>query len=195
MTGIIHVGAWDGREYLDRPGPLILIEPQEGPFNVMEQRFKTRRLKDVDLYQVACGAERGTATLHVAHPDHSSSLLRPKVKSRNGGSIKFPGKRQVVDVVTLDSIVRGSQRFDTLRIDAQGYELEVLRGATDTLFRLSRVEVEIHDPAVYEGAASLEEVEALLAAAGFRLASYDAEGSDDLGDAVFIRGNGTDPTP
>jgi FkbM family methyltransferase len=185
--GIVHVGAWDGREYEGVGGPLVLIEPQEGPFNVMEQRFRERRLKDVDLYQVACGAERGTATLHVAYPDHSSSLLRPKVKSRNEGSIQFPGKRQVVDVVTLDSIIRGSNRFDTLRIDAQGYELEVLRGATDTLFRLGRVEVEIHDPDVYDGAASLEEIDALLGAAGFTRTSYETESSDDLGDAVYLR--------
>lgn len=187
MAGVIHVGAWTGDEYLDVPGPLILIEPQRGPFNVMQRHFRDRRFKDVDLVQVACGAESGTAVLHAAYPDHSSSLLKPKVNERFGGSVKFTGDREVVDVRTLDSIVRGSNRYDTLRIDAQGYELEVLRGATDTLFRLSRVEVEIHDPEVYEGAASLEKIDALLGAAGFKRTSWDTEGSDDLGDAVYER--------
>jgi hypothetical protein len=90
-------------------------------------------------------------------------------------------------MATLDSIVRGRSDYNLLRVDTQGYELEVLRGATDTLFRLGRVEVEIHDPDVYDGAATLEQVDRLLAAAGFTRVDWDTEGSDDLGDAVYAR--------
>lgn len=189
MAGVIHVGAWDGREYVGTPGPLVLVEPQAGPFNVMRQHLKDR--PDVELHQVACGANAGTATLHVAYPDHSSSLLRPKVSERFGGAIQFTGKREIVDVVTLDSIVRGRTDLATLRIDAQGYELEVLKGAADTLFRVSRVEVEVHDPAIYAGAAELEQISRLVGAAGFELVKFDELGSDDLADVVYER---TEPT-
>jgi len=185
VNGIIHVGAWDGREYLEVPGPLLLIEPQAGPFNVMRERFKDRR--DVELHCLAMGAEPGEATMHTAYPDHSSSLLQPKVASRNDGSIKFARKIEVVRMATLDSVVRGREHYNLLRVDTQGYELEVLRGATDTLFRLGAVEVEIHDPDVYEGAASLEDVDRLLAAAGFQRTGWDTEASDDLGDASYAR--------
>jgi len=180
MAGVIHVGAWTGDEYVSARGPLLLIEPQAGPFRVMKVRFHDR--SDVEMHQVACGADRGTATLHIAHPDHSSSLLKPKVKTH--GEIKFPGRRTVVDVCTLDSIVRGRNGYDTLRIDVQGFEMEVLRGATDTLFRLSRVEVEVHDPNVYSGAASIDEIDSLLTVAGFDRTSWDGT------NAVYTR---TDP--
>jgi FkbM family methyltransferase len=185
MSGIIHVGAWDGREYEEVAGPLLLIEPQAGPFNIMREKFKDRR--DVELHCVAAGAEPGEATIHTAYPDHSSSLLHPKVASRFDGAIKFARKVEVVRMATLDSIVRGRSDYNLLRVDTQGYELEVLRGATDTLFRLGRVEVEIHDPDVYDGAATLEQVDRLLAAAGFTRVDWDTEGSDDLGDAVYAR--------
>lgn len=176
--GVIHVGAWKGLEYRDAEGPLILFEPQAGPFAYLEARFGGR--EDVELVNVALGAKEGTATMHTAHPDHSSSLLSPR---QTRSDITFAGTEEV-RMVTLDEAMKGKKGFDTLRIDTQGYELEVLRGATETLKTIKRIEIEVHDPNTYPGAGSLAEIDALLSPRFVRIA-FDTEASDDLGDATY----------
>jgi FkbM family methyltransferase len=186
MGGLIHVGAWEGREYEpDHPDRLILIEPQRRPFEVLKSRFSGNR--NVVLLNIAAGSENGKAMVHKAEPDHSSSLLEPGVERRDEVGVVFTGDPELVFVLRLDKLLINPAGVDTLRIDTQGYELEVLRGATGLLPFLQRVEVEVHDPDIYGGAGGLDDIDALLDAAGFERISFDTESSDDLGDAVYER--------
>lgn len=179
--GLIHVGAWDGREYLDWPSDrkLLLFEPQAEAFDLLCANLGDRL--NVDLRMLAVGAEPGTAEMHTVSPSHSSSLLEP------GDPRMATGATEAVLVTTLDAALDGSEEYETLRIDTQGYELEVLRGAVETLASLKRIEVEIHDPAVYPGAAQLGEIDDFLDRHGFQRVSWDTESSDDLGDATYER--------
>lgn len=163
MGGLIHVGANDGREYADvQDQRLLLIEPQAGAFRALEENCP-----HADLVHAACGAGPGMATIHTSEPSHSSSLLSCT------GSV-FTGT-ETVQVATLDAIVDGRDGFDALRIDTQGYELEVLKGAQQTLLSVSRVELEVHDPSTYAGAATLTELDGHLAVAGFTRVTPDGE--------------------
>lgn len=189
MSGIIHVGGWLGIEYRDwsPDRKLIVFEPQAGNFAQLEANLGGR--PNVELVHAAVGAEPGTATLHVFDPSHSSSLLEPKVTqfaTSEIDEIRYVGTEEVT-VTTLDATVNGRNGFDTLRIDTQGYELEVLRGATETLKRIERVELELHDPETYAGAAVLVDLDAFLTAHGFMRTGLDIEHSDGLGDAVYER--------
>jgi FkbM family methyltransferase len=181
VAGLIHVGAWDGREYLRHKGPLLLIEPQAEPFARLEANFAGR--DDVEFENVAIGDRNGMATMHTASPSHSSSLLPPQ---QSGDDITFAGTERVT-LMTLDEVMRGRKGFDQLVIDTQGYELEVLKGARETLKGIRRVECEIHDPVVYPGAGSLEEIDRYLFRLGFARVSMDTASSDDLADVVYER--------
>jgi hypothetical protein len=57
-----------------------------------------------------------------------------------------------------------------LKIDVQGFELEVLRGGVATLPRVAEVYVECSFFELYEGQALADEVIAFLLASGLRLA-------------------------
>ncbi len=61
----------------------------------------------------------------------------------------------------------GSGQAFFLKVDAQRYELEVPRGATDTLHRLRGVQVEVPLRPAYEGEATLEELVHNLDTRGF----------------------------
>ncbi len=87
----------------------------------------------VQLVQTAVGAETGTATLYVGDSHVLSTLSRDWVdamqESGRFGSTNWSSKIEV-PVTTFDSLVDqyGDPAFT--KIDVEGFELEVLKGAT-----------------------------------------------------------------
>jgi FkbM family methyltransferase len=161
-----------------------------------------RRLFDGDggvtLHQAAVAPARGTATMHVSAAADSSSLL--PIGARQ--SELFPGTEEVgtaeVEAGPLDAFVAAHDIVAPalLKIDVQGFELEVLRGAQSLLDRFAHVYVEASFEALYEGQALADEVIAFLAAEGFAEAgrynlSLGPDGKPVQADFLFCRTNGT----
>ncbi|MGX6446633.1 FkbM family methyltransferase [Patulibacter sp. S7RM1-6] len=125
----------------------------------------------VELRPVAVGAATGTATMHVSAADDSSSLLPIGRRQR----AEFPGtheeRRIDVPVVTLSSVLaEGLQGPVLLKIDVQGLELDVLRGAGEALSTaVDAIFVECSFVELYDGQALADEVVAHLLERGFRL--------------------------
>ena len=98
-------------------------------------------------------------------------------------------------VRTLDDLlleVDWTEAIDLLKVDVQGAELLVLRGAERTLPRVRMVFVEVSFRPLYEGAAVFEEVYALLRENGLRMLSMEEgfRGTDGellQADALFSR--------
>lgn len=151
----------------------------------------------VELHRTAVGSTAGTATINVSARDDSSSLL--PIGSRQ--QLEFPGtatERTIeVPLTTLDQeIAMVPERPCLLKIDVQGLELEVLKGADQTLDSVDTALVECSFVELYEGQALADEVVAFLLARGLRLAGihevvYSADGSAIQGDFLFVR----DPAP
>jgi hypothetical protein len=84
-----------------------------------------------------------------------------------------------VDVVPLDDYcVDLPSGGVSLKIDTQGFELEVLQGATAMLARTSMVRVELSLAALYEGQPDYVEVICYLRDRGYRL-TYLEPGFED----------------
>ena len=110
MAGLIHVGAWDGREYVGASGRLILFEPQARPFAQLTDNLGGH--PDVVLVNAAAGATKRHATMYRLDPDHSSSLIKPTFDAAVG--------EERVRVTTVDDELaqpraRGSLRRDVRR--------------------------------------------------------------------------------
>lgn len=182
-TSLIHVGAWTGEEYVGDPRRLLLFEPHAEAFARLKENLHGQ---DVTLWRSACGSHIGNAVLHTSTPDSdNSSLLRPGVPgfSYDGRRIIFAGT-QIVPMTTLDHATRDLDPFDELVIDTQGYELEVLKGGTETLQAVSRVALEVHDPLVYPGAGTLDQISSFLRPLGFGLDSVNTDGG--LTEVVYL---------
>jgi FkbM family methyltransferase len=83
--------------------------------------------------------------------------------ARNSGMARVENDPAgAVEVVTLDDEVLDEPRIDIVKIDVEGWELEVLRGGSRTLAR--------HRPLVYVevGPENFGELKAFLEAAGYR---------------------------
>jgi FkbM family methyltransferase len=121
---------------------------------------------------MAIGSENGEIQLHVAGNSVSSSVL-PMLESHAAAApaSAYVGS-ETVPLRTLDSVAAGYLRPDTVlfvKIDTQGYEDRVLRGAQDLLKRTKGLQLELSLVPLYDGQRQFDELLAELKAAGFEL--------------------------
>ena len=188
IKGAIHIGAHYGEELEDyiEEGiqDILLFEPLEENFNIVEKKAKDLNA-NIEGYQVALGTQReGTTTMYVSDNEaQSSSILKPKVHLTHHPHVKFPTTEEV-ELATLDQY--NCHDYNFINMDVQGYELEVLKGATKTLEQISYVYCEVNRDEVYENNAYVEEIDEFLSKYGMERVETDWEG-EIWGDALYIR--------
>ena len=189
IKGIIHVGGHYGEEISEyvQNGiqDIIIFEPISENFDVLSERVQDLNA-NIAGYQVALGSERGEFTMYVSDNEkQSSSILKPKVHLTHHPYVKFPSTEEV-EVNILDNYDCFGYNF--LNMDVQGYELEVLKGATKTLEKVDYVYCEVNRDEVYENNAYVEELDEFLAQYDMERVMTSWEGQI-WGDALYVRKN------
>lgn len=195
--GVIDVGANRGQFSLAcrlafPMVPVCAFEPIPSQATIF--RRVHRRNPVVTLIESALGDNPGNATLHLSKNADSSSLL----PIGNNQKALFPETEEIgtisVAVHSLDDFCcswAGRSRL-LLKIDVQGYELNVLRSATKTLQSCTYVYVECSEILLYDGQALREEVQLFLKNHGFmcsgRFNEYKVRGRLIQADYLFERG-------
>ncbi|HEX3743279.1 MAG TPA: FkbM family methyltransferase [Bryobacteraceae bacterium] len=163
----IDIGAYSGEWTLS----LRALFPETRVLMIEPQAARGERLRA--LTQVHDGVEFAPALL-----GSSAAKGVTFFQAETGSSVlRDPGNGAVeptaIDMTTLDALTRSTpfERPDFLKLDVQGYELEVLRGAEQVLRSVEAVMMEVNLIAVYEGAPLVDETVAYMAARGFRV--YD----------------------
>lgn len=170
---VLDVGANRGqfaRAALGRwPGVRILaFEPLPDVASALEASL--RRVGSVDVHAVALGAADGSTTL-IRHSESRSSSVLGVSESALGEAWAEEIERLDVPLRRLDAVVSGRElgRPALLKLDVQGYELEVLGGAPATLARMDAVLVEASFQPTYRGQPAFGEVDATMREAGWRM--------------------------
>jgi FkbM family methyltransferase len=192
---IVDVGANRGQFALisRKIFPEAVIHSFE-PLDEPSQIFKKIFINDpnITLHACAIGKEKTTATIHVTKDDDSSSLL-PVTQMQ---STMFPGaaekEKRRVPVQPL-SWALGDIPIplaSLLKIDVQGFELEVLKGCEDILYKFSHLYIECSFIELYETQALAHDVIEFLSKQGFILTGiynvyYDQMGLAVQGDFLF----------
>jgi FkbM family methyltransferase len=168
---------------------IISFEPLPEPFMDLERVLAGR----IEAHNTAVGAVSGRSSINVSARDDSSSMLPIGPRQVE----EFPGtgseRTLTVPVTTLDEAVHGElARPSLLKIDVQGLELDVLKGATKTLASIDEALIECSFVELYEGQALADEVVTFMREAGFGLAgvhevAYSADGSALQADFLFRR--------
>jgi len=195
---LVDVGANEGDfiravHKLASPAAVIAFEPLPTLAPILASLLE--KIPNGWLKGVAVGAAPGELRLKCTANARLSSFLEP----RHGIEQSYePGDYKVSDsinvpVVRLDDEIPSNTRIGLLKIDVQGYELEALRGARQTLSHTEALLLEINYVSHYEGAASFEEVQQFLHAAGFRLYGVSAPYVDNerplWADAMYVPAN------
>jgi FkbM family methyltransferase len=167
-----NVGQWSAM-LLDcvAPEKLVMVEPGPAAFTLLRQRFGENPL--VELHNVAIGDKETTAKLQITRDTTGASLLKPREEMRDLiGSNWTVTSEEKVPVTTLDRLLAGLSEVSLLKIDVQGYEMNVLAGAAQTLRKTRFLLVELNYMPHYEGGSWLGDVhETLTRDHGFFLAN------------------------
>lgn len=147
----------------------------------------------VEVFPYAAAAQNSSEEMHVSKADDSSSLL--PIGHRYVTA--FPGTeaRAVAPVrtVRIDEVVESVEEPCVMKIDVQGYELQVLQGAENLLPSVAHLLVECSFTELYLGQALAGEVVAYLHSRGYRLSGMYGLKRDRAGrclhaDFLFERG-------
>ncbi|MEJ7655550.1 MAG: FkbM family methyltransferase [Thermoleophilaceae bacterium] len=197
---VIDVGAHHGQFALFAaqrfPGADILcFEPQPEALAQL-RRTATSMLDRLTIFPYAAGAEPARVDMHISARDDSSSLLPI---SERGQAAAFPGTQETgtitVEVRSLDEMLSPARLTPPvlLKIDVQGSELEVLRGANRTLDHVDDVLVEASFRELYAGQPLVSSVLAELFACDYALVDVCVSHRDRRGpvqaDLLLRRGS------
>ncbi len=129
---------------------LEAFEPNPEAFEVLKSRFDKR--PDTHIHNLALGEELSTANLNVLESSDLSSLLPPnEVIEREYAPGAKVIKQVPVKVVRLDDVISAEASIDLMKIDVQGFEHPVLRGAQKTLTRTRALLIETNFSSHYIG--------------------------------------------
>jgi len=133
----------------------------------------TAGLSSVRLHPIALGPRDGTATIEVTDFSDASSVLALTAEGRSTFKVAPAGRRDV-RMATLDGLVAaGAVRSpDLLKLDVQGYELEVLKGADACLRAAAAVICEVSFRQFYQAQALFPDVLSFLGGRGFQLRAF-----------------------
>lgn len=151
----------------------------------------TRGVPGVHLHRLALGDTAGASPLHVTSFSDASSLLSLSAAGETQWHIhEVTQERVPVERLATWQQHGGHPLPSVIKLDVQGFELTVLRGAGQCLHHASAVLAEVSVRELYEGQCLFHEVAGFLAERGFTL--YALGNGTALGrplvqaDALFI---------
>ncbi|HEY3841904.1 MAG TPA: FkbM family methyltransferase [Acidimicrobiales bacterium] len=150
---------------------IFCYEPLEGPFALLQQVAAAYRGR-VRCFQVALADFSDEATFYVSRDDDNSSLLRPAAAQLERSSGSEPSATIRVTVDRLDArseLAAYLPQQSLLKVDVQGMELGVLKGAGRLLGSFAAVYVECSFVELYDGQPLIGEISSYLEAHGHRL--------------------------
>jgi FkbM family methyltransferase len=177
---VIDAGASVGifaAQQASRGARVFAFEPNPHSFVRLKYMIEANGLEcRVEALPLALGSATGTAILRVPR----SQLA--------GSTMGFAPIRAIayyeVDVVTLDDVCArlGAPQIDLLKIDVEGAEVDLLRGADNALRSVHRIALEYHSYALFA------EARQILETAGFSIRwCRDTRAGIGIGVALFAR--------
>ncbi len=163
------------------------FEPSPGIFEVLKNN--TANMKNVHIWNMGIGSSTESLVLNENSFSTMSSFL--EIKNKRGGQID---NKTYVQVTTIDKFVHEHpiEKIDVLKMDVQGFELEVLKGAKAAILenKIGLLLFEVTFVEMYEGLPSFSTLFDFATDNGFELVSfypihYNKNNMADYTDVLF----------
>ena len=132
-------------------GKIITFEALPRNCDIIEKNFKQNRLQNVTLERKAVGAEKGELIFD----------------GLSNSSVILSGRGVKVDVTNLDEYAHFEPTF--LKIDVEGFEVQVLQGAKKILSKRPKFAIEIHTDMLSRYGTSVEDLLKLIGVENYKL--------------------------
>lgn len=198
---VLDVGANTG-QYADQlrrgvgfRGRIHSFEPMSEPYRMLAERAADDPLWTP--HNVALGDVPGRATINIAANSESSSLLDMLPAHFNSAPESQYVATEEIEIQTLDAIFKNLARPDDsvyLKVDTQGFEGRVLRGADRSLAAIETVQLEMPLAPLYEGEHTFGELTRFMSDRGYEIVGLEPGFSDPSTgrllevDGIFHRG-------
>lgn len=173
---ILDVGANEG-QYAQKlikygyQGEIHSFEPVASTYKILSAN--TAKHPQWKAYNYALAAIDGTSEIHISENTVSSSLLEIEETHLSAAPDSKYLKKETIQLKKIDSIfeeelnLRNKNVF--LKIDTQGFEMEVLKGADNVLKNIIGLQLELSITEMYKGEALFDEIIAYLKQRAFVL--------------------------
>ena len=165
IKGIIHVGAHYGEEFKEYLKNNIKVihgfEPVKKNYEILNKNVKKLN-GNIKIYRLALGNKNQNKKkifLSNNNEAQSSSLLQPLLHLDQHPEITFD-QTEIVKLKRLDNFKITNSNF--MSIDVQGFELEVLKGAKNTLKRIDYIYCEVNTAETYKKNPLIEDIDNYL---------------------------------
>lgn len=146
-----------------------IFEPLPNQFSKIETKFRGK--SNISTFNLAMGNEEGTISFFQNNYGHISSVLEI-----NSDNIHYPKSdkdlNQIeVKISTLDNFLDGKKipSPSLLKLDVQGYELEVIKGAEGRIQEINYLIIEANLEQLYKDQPSFTEINTYLNERNFEL--------------------------
>jgi len=189
VTGIIHIGGHRGAEYeIYKRYPsiqnIIFFEPDPDSFKILKDFTKSD--SSVICINRGLGPFKCKMDLNreTSNTGQSNSVLEPHLHKQQYPGIIFNEKYEI-KIEPLDKY-EPNPSLNMINIDVQGFELEVFRGAKQTLNNIKYIMTEVNRAELYKNCCMINELDDYLGKYGFIRKELFWAGHT-WGDAFYIK--------
>jgi len=207
---VVDVGSDGGVHEIEGLAPYCSVhafEPRQKSYEALVNGNKSLVVYDgknygnISYYKYALAKSEGIYDLYVTKIPQASSLLEPdldvarSVRGEDDETLVVEG-REKVNAITLNKFVEitGLDWVDYIKLDTQGTELDILKGAGDFIKKISVIRMEVEFVKLYKNQPLFDDCVSYLNDKGFRFldlqeiatTNNDRKGKKVWGEAFFI---------
>jgi FkbM family methyltransferase len=188
LIGVVQIGAHIGEEidvYFSMGAEkVIAFEPIKNSYDRIQPHENLIKVNK------AVGNYNGVIKLNIASNAQSTSPLKPKTHLIEHPWVSFNNTINV-PITTLNSWFldenQNPNEYNFMSIDVQGYELEVLKGASNIIPNMQAILCEVNKKELYENCPMVEQIDDFLKEYGFTRVETIWYENNGWGDALYSK--------
>ncbi len=130
-----HIGAYT-IPVAKKAQKVIAFEPNKYSFELLTKNISLNHLTNITAYNLAVSKKSGTTPFCYENEPVYSRIIDSDQSSKFTAMENAKGLNNninLVDTIDLDSVLSKEDRIDWIKIDVEGHELDVLKGAMQTI--------------------------------------------------------------